>query len=296
MSKLDLRPNAINLTEAALFEPAPFDFVLPGFVRGTVGMLTSPGGLGKSYFALEASCAIAAPTANLLGLPLEHAGNVLYVSAEDDKQALHHRVHHIAQNLPEAAWRSVAERLTLVPTVGLRLNVLDEDVQDAIVNAGQNARLIVLDTLRRLHDGDENDNGAMTKVLAALEYIAVESGAAVLFLHHTSKASTLQSRGHEQQAARGASVLSDNVRWASYLVGMSDTEAEKLVDNGRPIVNPRAYVRFGVSKVNYTAAAVPAWFRRELGGVLVPAQVTTAGTSARKGLRVVRDQTVLETL
>jgi hypothetical protein len=49
----------IDVADCFLTEPQPLDFVLPGFLAGTVGGLVSPGGVGKSTFALLASIAIA---------------------------------------------------------------------------------------------------------------------------------------------------------------------------------------------------------------------------------------------
>lgn len=74
--------------------------------------------------------------------------------------------------------------------------------------------------------------------------------------------------GDQQQASRGSSVLVDNIRWQSYLSGMTPKEAEELgVNDGQ-----RGYfVRFGVSKANYGAPFPERWLRRHEGGVLKPA-------------------------
>jgi predicted ATP-dependent serine protease len=49
----------INVANCFSVEPAQLDFVLPGFVAGTVGGLVSPGGIGKSTFALQICISIA---------------------------------------------------------------------------------------------------------------------------------------------------------------------------------------------------------------------------------------------
>ena len=53
-------PDSVHLKPLMGKQPEPLDFVLPGFVRGTVGGLVSPGGLGKSYWALMAAVAFGA--------------------------------------------------------------------------------------------------------------------------------------------------------------------------------------------------------------------------------------------
>jgi RecA-family ATPase len=51
--------NFIDIENCFSTEPPPLDFVLPGFLAGTVGGLVSPGGVGKSTFALELCIAVA---------------------------------------------------------------------------------------------------------------------------------------------------------------------------------------------------------------------------------------------
>jgi RecA-family ATPase len=49
----------IDVANCFATEPAQFDFVLPGFLSGTVGGLIAQGGVGKSTFALEVCIAVA---------------------------------------------------------------------------------------------------------------------------------------------------------------------------------------------------------------------------------------------
>ena len=89
-----------------------------------------------------------------------------------------------------------------------------------------------------------------------------------MFLHHASKGAAMMGAGDQQQASRGSSVLVDNIRWQSYLSGMTTGEAEEwgVDDTQRPY-----FVRYGVSKANYGAPFADRWFRRHDGGVLKPA-------------------------
>lgn len=75
-------------------EPPRLDFVLPGLLSGTLGVLVSPGGAGKSMLALGLASCVAAGRSlwNLLpGDPT--AGTTLLVSAEDPSAILAHRLH-----------------------------------------------------------------------------------------------------------------------------------------------------------------------------------------------------------
>jgi regulatory protein RepA len=183
----------IDLMRAFEQDPPELDFVLPAFLAGTVGALVSPGGAGKSFFALEAAMGIACTVAggDLLSLEPRHHGPVYYFAAEDPETALIRRVHAIGGYLHPDARTSIAENLAIEPIIGSMLNIADDRQRREIIERCVGVRLIVLDTLSRIHQLDENSNRDMARLISILENIAVETGASVLFLHHSSKAAAL---------------------------------------------------------------------------------------------------------
>lgn len=120
----------------------------------------------------------------------------------------------------------------------------------------------------------------MALLLRRLEAVGAQSGAAVLFIHHISKGASRDAQGADQFAARGASVLVENARYAAYLSRMTEKEAEKWTcrSDGQPLHSSMAsmYVRWGVSKQNYDVTPHDKWFRRSDGGVLLPADLKPA--------------------
>lgn len=280
---------AIDLRAAFENEPPTLDFIWPGFLAGTVGALVAPGATGKSFWALEASMSVAcgatvesrAAGGDLVGLAPAQAGRVIYLAGEDPPQALVCRIHAIGKHLSQQAREAIAENLTLEPIMGKRLDVMDDRHLARIIEFCAGARLIVLDTLSRIHTGDENSNGDMARLIATLEHIAVTTGASVLFLHHVSKGSARECQTDQQQAARGASALIDNARWCGFVAKMTDDEAKRLSDRSydrAPIGNDRRgyFVRFGVSKQNYDAMQLDRWYSRHAGGVLLPVELVEA--------------------
>lgn len=154
----------------------------------------------------------------------------------------------------------------------------------------QGFRLIVLDTLSRIHQLEENSNSDMCRVIGRLESLADNTGAAVLYLHHTSKTSTREGLLDQQQAARGASALIDNARWCGFLVGMSQTESTRLSarpHDRQPIGSDqrRNFVRLGVSKLNYALNCSDQWYERRDGGVLVPVDLVEVSNGKKGGSR-----------
>lgn len=228
------------------------------------------------------ACSVAG--GDLVGLAPACAGRVVYFAGEDPEAALVRRIHAIGRHLSQQARESIAINLTLEPIMGKRLNVMDDRHLARITDFCAGARLIVLDTLSRIHDLDENSNGDMARLVATLEYVAANTGASVLYLHHVSKGSARDGQTDQQQAARGASALIDNARWCGFVAKMTEDEAKRLSDRTyerQPIGNDRRsfFVRFGVSKQNYDATPLDQWYQRQEGGVLVPVELA----EVRKG-------------
>ena len=280
---------AIDVLAAFESEPPVLDFIWPGFLAGTVGALVAPGATGKSFWALEAAMSIACSVAggDLVGLAPAHTGRVVYLAGEDPPPALARRIHAIGQHLGHAARQAIAENLALEPIMGKRLNVMDEGHLRRVIEYSAGARLIVLDTLSRIHALDENSNGNMAHLVAVLEQVAATTGASVLYLHHVSKGSAREGQTDQQQAARGASALIDNARWCGYVARMTEDEAKCLSDrvhDRQPIGDERRgyFVRFGVSKQNYDATPLDRWYMRHAGGVLVPVELYEASRNEER--------------
>lgn len=270
---------SIVIADAFRNEPPQLDFVLPGFLRGTVGILTSAGGLGKSFWAMEACMGIASPLANkaLLDLPLAAHGPVLIINAEDPSNVLNIRLHAIGQHLSQEARDEVCNNLIIKPVFGQGLCMGDVPTAQDVAGLARDlgARLIVLDTLSRLKGTlDENSNSDMAQYMNSLEYIAAHSGASVVSLHHVSKSMAINGRQDEQQSVRGASLLVDNARWQAWMGGMSPEDAKKLkIEDAMR----KHYVQWGISKQNYGSPMADVWLRKHEGGVQKPAMFEKGG-------------------
>lgn len=248
---------AIDILKAMTTKPEKIDYVLPGLVAGTVGALVSPGGSGKSAFAMQL-CAQVAGGRDILNLGPIPNGRAVYLAAEDPECIILQRLFALGE-LYSPEERESLDRLVIEPLLQHRPDILKEDWYNTILRMAGNARLICIDTLRMFHSGDENNSGEMTEVVARMKRICAETGATIIFLHHTNKSSAWTGQGGEQQASRGSSVLVDNVRWQGCLVTMTAEEAKAYrVDDEQ-----RGYfVRFGLSKQNYGRPFKPIWYRK----------------------------------
>lgn len=282
----------IDIMAAFGTEPPPQDFILPGFLAGTVGALVAPGSTGKSMLALQLACAIASdqPQANTTGLAIERHGPVLYLNLEDPPAEIQRRLHALGGRLDQNARKSIAEHLVISARMGVPTDLMQDKFMSGLLKAATGVRLVILDTLSRSHGLDENDNGAMSRVVSRMEMVVRQTGASLLYLHHTSKAAALAGQGGVAQAARGASALIDNARWCGNLVKMTPDEAKKLTDkgfDGRPISDERRgfFVRYEIGKLNYGQVENAQWYERTAGGILRPCRLQEADKSASKGYR-----------
>lgn len=258
------------------------DFVFPGLTAGGLGMLAAPGGTGKSYMLLSLASSIAMGKPLLDDWPKCEPAKVLVFFAEDPPDIVHNRLRYLLQSdwagdtehrtrLKEnMVVRSLVGEETILAerpkyeTKAYRTMLATKIEEEAMAN---NARLIIFDPLRQFHTFDENDSGDMTEFLKLLHGIAYRTKAAIVFAHHTNKNSSVQGGGDAQQAARGSSAITDNIRWQGNMVVMQEDEATKynISQDDR-----KSYLRLVLSKSNYTSAKGDLWFSRGPGGILYP--------------------------
>ena len=265
----------IDLNAVFKGESTELDFVFQGLLANTVGALIAPGASGKSMYALQALMSIACSVAggDILNLKPKYHGQVTLLSAEDPLSILTDRLRSIGSHLSTAAREEVTENMHVKCCTGFLIDITTTEGMAWLKRMSEGQRLVVLDTISRYHRLDENNNGQMAWLIQILEHVCTATGATILFLHHVSKYSAWEGSCDKQQAARGASALVDNSRWAGYIRKMTPRETEHYIDPdfGRIGVDANwRYVQYGVSKCNYDVAPAPRWFRRENGGVLIP--------------------------
>lgn len=152
----------------------------------SLGMLYSESGLGKTFVMLDIACHVAMGKP-WMGKPVKQ-GKVLFIAAEG-QTGLGKRI---------LAWNAAHnERVSgihwLVNDVG-KLNHFE--IKSAIASVVPNPALVVIDTLNRTSVGmDENSAKDMGEYLDTLEQLRVETGAAVVVIHHTGHIESTRPRG-----------------------------------------------------------------------------------------------------
>ena len=265
--------DSLNLHQIHQQDPPAYQYVLPALPLAEVGALIAPGGTGKSMYALQCCYAIAGGDPSFFGTPLT-CGPVAYLSFEDQATTLQVRLHHIAKNMPHVDLAKAERHVHIFDLSTKVVDILnDPSICQVITHMLQErqCRLCFIDTLSGIHKGDENSNSDMATLIACLRQIAQAAQCSIVYLHHTNKAAALQGNIHLQQSSRGASSLTDNIRWQSFMTTMTEEEAKALQI---PPQLKTTFVKFGVCKVNYGAPPADIWYKRTQEGVLTPMTIT----------------------
>lgn len=262
----------VRLTDAA--ERPNLDFILPGLLAGSVGMIVGQGGIGKSMLSLQIGLSVASgrPVAgNLWGPPAP--GPVTIIAGEDSAEILQERQFWLrksmgidqqqAENLDESFRVLSGDGFDLRVITQSRDGLCDGPFLATLLGLCEGQRLVIIDPVVLLHDCDENDNGAASHLVRALRRIAFETGATIVVIHHVGKSG---GDGREAwTAARGASAYTTSVRWQVNLTPPSSAECEEYgIDDGMRA----SWLKVLVAKQNYGPPQEPAFLTRENGGIL----------------------------
>lgn len=173
--------------------PPPVEWIAAGLViRGGVTMLSGSPGVGKSMLALMLGVSIVNGE-RFLDDATAH-GRVLYVDAENGSAEAHRRIHGLGLR-PDAADRLRYLTINDHPE-GVDRFDLAADIDELIVEADAfGADYIVLDSLRSLWSGMENESHAAILPMLAAARLARAARAGVVLLHHLDKGATSAYRG-----------------------------------------------------------------------------------------------------
>lgn len=184
-------------------------------------MLMGPAKEGKSFLAIQMGLAIARGE-EFMGRPVTQ-GRVLYLQYDTpDKlwlkrmRKLHKAGVLLSDNFIILDHSDYEYRKTI--------NVLDSDHVEYLNNVVQDIQpnVVIIDTLRKLYDGNENDSAIGKQVFDQLNTIF--ENRAVIYIHHSHKLSAppgqkVMARTPPRDAARGTSYFADEVDAIYMLLG-----------------------------------------------------------------------------
>jgi hypothetical protein len=250
-------------------------------IKGEVTALIAPGGVGKSQIGIMMAIALARGV-DFLTFRNPMAGTpqrTIIYNAEDSLQEMSMRLYAqcIVDEIDPA---SVAPYIMLISgkeeNAQFRIALGSRDVlqyneaaaEVIATRAGDfGAQLAILDPLAKIHTTSESDNGLMSQVMVLLERFARKLGAAILLLHHASKASGAAGLAGNVDASRGASAIKDSARAAFTLSPPLPADVAALAIPARKVMR---YLRLDDAKMNRgLMSAAPVWMEKH--SVTLPA-------------------------
>ncbi len=191
---------------------------------GGTAMLFGRAKGGKSFLALNISVAIANPeTEECLGFPVHVHGPVLYLQLDTAPPTWKHRIKDIRNGTREGM-PTTSHPVSIKGIYFLDREMVGEagffpldfrrgDHCDFLKHLCSDIQpvLVVIDTIREVHRGNENDSGDMQRIVANIR--AATGKAAIIYITHPRK----------EQAGGGHQGLIGSGRGSNYLEGQVDT-------------------------------------------------------------------------
>lgn len=250
--------------------PAKRDFLVDAglFPRGTASVLAGLGGSMKTALAILLGMHAAAGVLwNGWNLA---TGQTLIVSGEDDADEFSRRVGGYAfAEFDPSKHATIGQRVHVLPLAGSGIKLTEtvygiprrtgdvEAMIDAANAIAANGRgpvvLIVFDHARLFIGGDLNSSEYATAGMDACVRIAQETGAAVVLLAHSPKASIAPKRASEYGMGDilGSGAFVDNARFAAVMSTLAEDERKRFGIDGD---SAKDLLALRIVKSNYSEA------------------------------------------
>jgi RecA-family ATPase len=211
------------------------------FTRGSVGMISGDGSIGKSQIVLQLCCCAA------LGYPWfglkVPVCCALYMACEDENEEIWRRVYATAQFLGREM-ADIGERFMWWPRVGQTCRLIEferftrEPKQTALFSAlwrkatEFGAQLIVIDTATMTFGGNQNDEIQVAAYISQLRRLAIAIQGVVIITKHPSLS------GREFGTGESGSVAwTNSVRSRLYFAAKKDRDGNEIRRELRGVKN-----------------------------------------------------------
>lgn len=245
-------PKPIFLNGAELFnEHHPKQWLVEGFMEiNSLNMLFGQPASGKSFIALDLAFHVA------IGKPWHgysvSSGNAIYITGEairGCKERVRACITH--NNIEQLDKFNISNRVTSLYDDG-DFGCLQKELDQITESSNQPIRLIVIDTVARFLEGDENSSKDMGAFIRKVDFLKHKYDCTVLLVHHSGHSGGSRARGSSAlKAALDSEFLITKNRNKSMKMSctkMKDDEepndlnfefkSVELPSNGKPVFSP----------------------------------------------------------
>lgn len=209
-----------------LTQPAPIKWLVKGWIQTpALAMVHGPSGDGKTFVILDMALHIATGKPDWMGCKIKQ-GNVAYLAGEGH-HGLRARVAAWCQKhneRPRNMW--VSDCATDINTPAGAAQTISD-----LRKIPGGPKLVIIDTLHRFLDGDENSAQDAKGMIDACNLIQREFDCTVILVHHTGVSDQAQGRARGSSAWKGAMENEINIKNTD---GIIKIEAVKIKDGEKP--------------------------------------------------------------
>lgn len=181
-------------SDAALDAIANQKWLIDGVIPADAfGMIYGPSGAYKSFLGLDMAASIAAAK-SWHGRDVDQSGHVIYIGAEGAAGL------HLRKKAWEIRYQQPLRNLGILGSaVTINSAIECQHLVDLCLEAAEELqspiKLVVIDTLARTFEGDENSAAEMGAFVRSCDRIREITGATVLVIHHSGKDADKGARG-----------------------------------------------------------------------------------------------------
>lgn len=251
-------PEAISHDEWSNARSTP-DCIVQDYLYADVGVLISPGGVGKTTVTLSEAIHIVLGLP-LYGLTIHKPGAVLLITAEDSREMLIARLralcHEMQLNDADIATVMQRVRISDVSGSGFKLTEVSGDVVrpcdgiDQIIEACQTIQpvLVVIDPAVSFGVGESRVNDAEQGLVEAARKLRKALNCCIRYVHHTGKANA-REKTLDQYSGRGGSAFADGSRMVHVLQTLTPDEWRN--ETGTELLQGESGLRIARPKMTY---------------------------------------------
>jgi hypothetical protein len=256
----------ISARDLDAMEFEPIRYVVPGYIAEGLTLLAGRPKLGKSWLAMDVALAVASGGVCLGDVQCDR-GDVLYLALEDNRRRLQSRIRKL-WTLDTMARNMVPDRLHLA-TEWPRANEGGLQAIRDWIDAHPGARLVIVDVLAMFKATakakDQTLYEADYLAIKGLQSLAMETGVAIVVIHHTRKSGAEVDPFEKVSGTLGLSGAADTT-----IILDRDGNGCTLYGRGRDIEEIETAVQFDKFTCRWTALGTASDVRRtdERGSVL----------------------------
>lgn len=155
--------------------------------KGVLAFISAPAKDGKTTLSQELAISLTTKRPFINKYPVKKRCRVLYISLEDHKGEFKGKIKSLlrGKGFPKNLYLSDADAMLLPEN----LNAIKADIEKST------ADIVILDTLRRSHQQNEDSSSDMAPVINGLRKLVRECGVTVLVVHHTGHSARNPLRG-----------------------------------------------------------------------------------------------------